>query len=606
MKKILRYATKVLAYLAITHFSVLGSAALFSNENSIPDDSSAVVNTAVSNEGREEPQFLQPEQAFKFSYETRGDNLLLHWDIAEGYYLYQQRLSIKADGEKRNLENLPQGEHKQDKYFGDVIVYHTRLDVEVPVQDAQTFELKYQGCADAGLCYPPQKVSIHVGNNAGDSLVNNTVPESTSFESTSFQSADQKFFNSFSEHNAFYSIFLFFIMGVATAFAGCSYPMFPILSRIIIGQGGEISKFKGFTLSLAYVLPIAIVYALIGVIAGLFGSNLSIWFQQPAALFVVSGTLVLMALSMFGFFELQMPSAIQSKLHAVSSKQTGGSYTGAAIMGFISAFVVSACVVPPVVAAITYITQTGDIFLGAAAMFCFGLGLGFPLILLGLSASWLLPKAGKWMDTVQKVMAIFLLSGAIWIIDRVIPDWITVLLWASLAAFVSYYLFKHKKAEYRSALSKNFFTLLPFAFAVLALGLLVNGVKNELSAKPESVFQYIDNQQELAAVFQENQDRIILLDYYADWCTGCQTMEKKIFKDPGIAAQLAQFKTLKVDLSDMSEEKEHLMKQQGIVGPPSFLFFTPQGKELISLRVTGELNREDLSKILARALDQTI
>jgi len=393
----------------------------------------------------------------------------------------------------------------------------------VPIENAKTINLSYQGCAEAGLCYPPQKIDINLSN--------------VQIEET--KTATQTLFDNFTEKSAIYTLFIFFAMGVATAFAGCSYPMFPILSKIIVGHKGEVTKLKGFTLSLAYVLPIAFVYAGIGVVAGTFGSNLSAWFQQPIALIVVSGTLALIALSMFGLFEIQMPSSVQTRLSAISSKQTGGSYMSAAIMGFVSAFIVSACVVPPIVAAVTYITQTGDTLLGAGAMFCFGLGLGFPLLMLGLSASWLLPKAGNWMDNVQKVMAIFLFSGAIWIVDRVIPSWLTVLLWACLAAFVSIYLFQKVPGKISLGVSA--------ISGLLALAVLVNGFNEQFNPSRHSNFEYIEDKAQLENLIKNNEQQVLLIDFYADWCTACQHMEKHVFTDTKIEAQLTQFKTIKHD-----------------------------------------------------------
>jgi thiol:disulfide interchange protein DsbD len=526
----------------------------------------------------EKPKFLNPEDAFMFSYTEKEDTLSLNWEIAEGYYLYQKRLKIKADGETIELPTLPKGELKQDKYFGEVFVYHDSLSFNLNTKQAKTISLSYQGCAEAGLCYPPQKVNINL----------------TGSEPEQVQSKSQTLFDNFTDKSAVYTLLIFFAMGVATAFAGCSYPMFPILSKIIVGHKGEVTKLKGFTLSLAYVLPIAFVYAGIGVVAGLFGSNLSAWFQQPIALFVVSATLFLMALSMFGVYEIQMPSSIQTRLSSISGNQSGGSYLSAALMGFISAFIVSACVVPPIVAAVTYITQTGDMLLGAGAMFCFGLGLGFPLLLLGMSASWLLPKAGNWMDSIQKVMAIFLLSGAIWIIDRIIPSWLTYLLWASLAAFVSIYLFQKVPGKFAKVISA--------ISGVLALGILVNGFNEQFNSDHHSNFEYLENNVELKAALQKNTQQIVLIDFYADWCTACQYMEKHVFTDPKISAQVTQFKTIKIDLSDMSKEKEALMKQYGVIGPPAYLFISPSGKELESLRVVGEVDSDEFSTILSKAL----
>lgn len=521
--------------------------------------------------------FLPVDQAFALSHEAQGAQLKIHWDIAGGYYLYQKRIQIKAGGEEFEIENLPQAELKHDPYFGEVLVYHDDLTIVIEPGEFNILEVSYQGCAEKGLCYPPQTRSI--------SLYGQPVEKE-------YGSSSSKYLNSFSDKSKLYTLFIYFLVGVATAFAGCSYPMFPILSKIIVGQKNA-TKLKSFTLSLSYVLPIAFVYAGIGILAGSFGSNLANWFQQPIALVLVSLTLFIMALSMFGLFEIQMPSSIQSKLSTISGKQSGGSYVSAALMGFISAFIVSACVVPPVVAAVTYITKTGDIWLGATAMFVFGIGLGFPLLLLGLSAGWLLPKAGNWMNKIQGIMAIFLLTAAIWILDRIIPDWITYLLWASLAIFSSIYITRLFSSKYAVGIS-----VLSGVLALCLLGFsFVKFFEQDIHD-----FEYVTSISEIESTIDNNETKIIMIDVYADWCTACKKMENHVFKEPAVALQLEQMKKLKLDLSQINEQKKEVMKKYKIIGPPAFIFLTPDGNELESLRVIGELDSEAFAEVLAQAL----
>lgn len=555
--------------------------ALASPFNVANEDTSPKLNgiSNTENASIEEDKFLPVDEAFKLSQNRQGNRLVIKWEIADGYYLYQSRLKLKSGSEKVDLTPyLPQAETKQDPYFGEMQVYHHELVLNLETPSSNILEITYQGCAEAGLCYPPQKRVLDINKE-----------QQGTYESTS-----DRFLNSFTDKSILYTLFIYFLVGVATAFAGCSYPMFPILSKIIVGQK-DATKLKSFTLSLAYVLPIALVYAAIGVLAGTLGSNLANWFQQPIALVIISLTLFAMALSMFGLYELQMPSSIQTRLSNISHSQQGGSYLSAAIMGFISAFIVSACVVPPVVAAVSYVTKTGDVWLGAGAMFSFGLGLGSPLLLLGLSAGWLLPKAGAWMDKVQRVMGVFLLSAAIWIIDRVIPDWITFILWASLAAFVSVYLTRLFKGKI--ALTSS------VASGLLALVLLSYSFTLQFKDSENIDYEMVDSVQELENIIANNPSQHMMLDFYADWCTACKKMEHEIFMKPEIAAQLSQFRKIKIDLSQMSQENVDLMKKYEVIGPPAFLFLTPEGKELESLRVIGELNEKEFSLVLSKVLE---
>lgn len=537
-------------------------------------------------------EFLSPEQAFQFVELVEPDSVILQWQIADNYYLYQNRIKVFADGVQLAIENFPEAKLKYDEYFGEVGVYYHFLDLPIQVGDAKNLEVHYQGCADAGLCYPPQTSSVNLTGETKASPTGNT-GGSSSFD---VNASDFKLLELLSSGSTLTTLSLFFLVGIITAFAGCSYPMFPILSKIIVGEGKDITRGKAFSLSLAYVLPIAVVYAILGVVAGSFGSNLSNWFQTPLALFAVAAVLIAMALSMFGLYELQVPSAIQSKFNQLSNQQRGGSYISAMSMGVLSAFIVSACTVPPIVAAITYIAQTGDILLGASAMFLFGLGLGFPLLLLGLSASWLLPKAGAWMDSVQKVMGVFLLSAAIYIIGRIAPEWVTQILWASLAGSVGLVLILNTH--------KPVFKIFGGICLALAGALLIQLAPQEQSTTSHAEdFHIISSIAELDSAVQAS-DKAIFIDYYADWCTSCVKMENKVYPLANIQAQLENFTLLKIDLTEMTANKEALMRSHQVVGPPSILFLQANGEELRELRITGEVSAEQFSEALSKVLTQ--
>jgi len=539
-----------------------------------------------------EEEFLSPEQAFQFVELVEPDSVVLQWQIADNYYLYKNRIKVLADGVELAIENFPKAKLKYDEYFGEVGVYYHFLDLPIQVGDAKQLEVHYQGCADAGLCYPPQISTVSLTGGASPATTNNTRGASK-FD---INASDFKLLELLSSGSTLTTLSLFFLVGIITAFAGCSYPMFPILSKIIVGEGTDITRRKAFSLSLAYVLPIAVVYAILGIIAGSFGSNLSNWFQTPLALFAVAAVLIAMALSMLGLYELQMPSVIQSKLNQISNQQKGGSYLSAMSMGVLSAFIVSACTVPPIVAAITYIAQTGDTLLGASAMFLFGLGLGFPLLLLGLSASWLLPKAGAWMDNLQKVMGVFLLSAAIYIIGRFAPEWVTQILWTLLAASTGLVLILNTQ--------KTAFKVFGGLCFALAGALAIQLVPAEQSATSHAEdFQIISSISELSSAVQAS-EKAIFIDYYADWCTSCVKMENNVYPLANIQAQLENFTLLKIDLTTMTADKEALMRSQQVIGPPAMLFLHPNGEELRELRITGEVSAQQFSTHLSQVLAQ--
>lgn len=547
-----------------------------------------------------EEEFLQPEEAFQFIHlvnDVDGNrDIILQWQIAEGYYLYQHRTKVLADGKEIRIEKFPKGVTKHDEYFGEITAHYNFLDIPLKAVNAKQLEIQFQGCADAGLCYPPMTAHVNLDSEA----MNADKPETPIDSRTTSKNPwsidnDFELIQLLNNGSTLTVLLLFFAAGIVTAFAGCSYPMFPILSRIIVGEGKTITRGRAFSLSLAYVLPIAVVYALLGIVAGYFGSNLSSWFQTPIALSIVACILITMALSMFGLYELQMPSAIQSRLNTISNQQQGGTFLGAIVMGIISAFIVSACSVPPIVAAITYIAQSGDTLLGAASMFLFGLGLGFPLLLLGLSASWLLPKAGNWMNAVQKVMGIFLLSAAIYILSRFLPEWVSLSLWILLALSVGI------------ALLWKGQSIIPKVAGGLSvvLAIALASQLNNLNILKKVQFTVINTPTELEKIIAQSQ-RPVLVDYYADWCTSCIKMEKQIYPLPTIKDKLDLFTRVKIDLTQMSVEKENIMQSHQVVGPPAILFFSTQGAEQRELRITGEVSADSFERVLEEVLQRTL
>ncbi|HEX21959.1 MAG TPA: protein-disulfide reductase DsbD, partial [Chromatiales bacterium] len=395
-------------------------------------------------------EFLTAEQAFIPSIEAiDGNTLRAHFEVADGVYLYRDKIafSVKnAPGISLGKPTLPPGDVKVDESFGEMVVYHNSVDLDIPVirsnLDATeiTVVINYQGCADAGFCYPPTSTEIPVMLPAVEAATVDNTPPATSTSDGPAKSEQDRIADSLASGSTILTILTFFGFGLLLAFTPCVFPMIPILSSIIVGQGDELTTRRAFIMSLVYVLAMALTYTVAGVIAGLFGENLQAAFQNPWILGTFSAVFVALAFSMFGFFELQMPSFLQSRLTKVSNKQKGGTLTGVAVMGFLSALIVGPCVAAPLAGALIYIGQTGDAVLGGMALFALSMGMGAPLLAIGTSAGKLLPKAGGWMNVIKAVFGVMLLAVAIWMLERIIPVSVAMLLWAALLIISAVYM----------------------------------------------------------------------------------------------------------------------------------------------------------------------
>jgi thiol:disulfide interchange protein DsbD len=551
-----------------------------------------------------EEEFLDPDEAFSVTVEMTGDKVIAHWSIAKGYYLYQERLGFQlVSGEvKLGQAILPPAKQKQDANFGDVMIYKQDMAVQVPVEGKGHFELlvKYQGCAEAGLCYPPQKQKVSLVAS-GES----TPTTKTEISATENLSETDQITNMLSGGNVWLIVAAFFGIGLLLAFTPCVFPMIPILSSIIVGQGETLTTRKAFTLSLVYVLAMALTYTAAGVLAGLFGANLQAAFQNPWILGSFSIVFIALALSMFGFFELQLPASLQAKLADVSNKQQGGTLTGVAIMGLLSALIVGPCVAPPLAGALIYIGQTGDALLGGAALFALSMGMGVPLLLVGTAAGKFMPRAGGWMDNVKAVFGVSLLAVAIWMLSRILPDMLVMLLWAGLAIASAIYLGaldtvttgwqKLWKALGVMLLAWGMFLLIAIASgghsALQPLAHLVgHGTASPASASiSHPTFTKISSIAELNSALANatSQNKSVLLDFYADWCVSCKEMESFTFADPNVAKAMESLVLLQVDMTNNTDQDKALLKQFGVVGPPAILFFDSQGNEIRALRVVG-------------------
>lgn len=550
--------------------------------------------------GSSEPELLPAEEAFILNAEIneRG-NIHANWFIAEEYYLYKHQFKFSPITEGLVLGNavIPAGEAKIDSFFGDVEVYHHSVDIEIPILAAPSgvfeVEIRNQGCAEIGLCYPPQKAVVSFEKTA---QTNNPAENTPASSPTSGDGSSE--LASLLNQSPAWAVLVFAGLGILLSFNPCSYPMYPILSRIIVGQGSQITRRKGVLLSLAYVIPMAAMYAVAGALIALAGQNLFAASQSPIWLGAVIAILLLLSLSMFGVYELQLPASVQTKLNRVSETQRSGSYAGAAIMGAISALVVGACVLPPLTAALLFISQSGNVALGATAMFAFGLGMGVPLVAIGFSAGWLLPKAGAWMDSIKRAFGILLIAAAIYIASRLLPESLTLALWGLLLLGTGLLLGGLRTNQQGKALLAQLLGMASLLWGAIALIGAAQGnhqLLQPLSSDSTSLttqaahiqWKQANNSEELQALLAEHPQAMV--DIYADWCIPCKKMEKEVFANSAVQAALAGRTLIQVDVTDDNDEHKQLKSHFNIINPPTVMFFN-NSQEIRSSRITGEMN----------------
>jgi len=583
--------------------------------------------------GSGEDEVLEPDQAFQFSMDVADPNTLMaYWQIAPDHYMYRGKVSFDlAEGQAVQIGqvNLPAGEKKHDEFFGDIEVYHNQVEARIPLirtsLEPTTVQLTatYQGCAEkTGICYPPIKKTLSLALPAATSLAAATTEPSGPVTQPEVVSEQDQIAASLASGNTLLTILTFFGFGLLLAFTPCVFPMIPILSSIIVGQGKSITTRKAFFMSLTYVLAMALTYTAAGVIAGWFGENLQAAFQNPWVLGSFAAVFVALSLSMFGFYDLQMPSALQSKLTEISNRQQGGTLIGVAVMGFLSALIVGPCVAAPLAGALIYIGQTGDAILGGAALFALSLGMGAPLIAIGTSAGKLLPRAGGWMDAIKAVFGVMLLAVAIWMLERVIPPAVTMLLWAVLLIVSAIYM---KALDSLSPDSRGWQKLWKgIGVVLLVLGTLqligaaaggrdylqpLKGLQLGIGSGTTSSEQHLafkriksveDLQRELTSA--SNQGKQVMLDFYADWCIYCKDYEKYVFTDPRVQQTLSNVVLLQADVTANDEQDKALLKHVKVTAPPAILFFDKRGSEMRGYRLVGSMDADEFLAHLGKVL----
>jgi len=571
--------------------------------------------------------FLPPEKAFRLTATASGDDRVqLDWIIAPGYYLYRDRIKIADDSNRIGTPVFPEGQTKQDEYFGKQVVYHQELIATVPLAKPAdggaplALRVTYQGCAEAGLCYPPVTQALTVAFAAapgGSGTVGPRGPgagaSGTGAAAASSAGAPQGYVSeqdrlaALLRSGSLATVLLeFFVGGLLLAFTPCVLPMVPILSGLIVGHGGHVRSSRALLLSLTYVLGMSLTYTITGVAFAAAGKQVQAVFQQPWIIALFAALFVAMALSMFGLFTLQMPSFIQTRVASLSNRQRAGHFGSVAVMGALSALIVTTCVGPVLVAALIVIGQTGDMFRGGAALFAMSLGMGAPLIVVGSSAGRWLPRAGVWMDGIKQLFGALMLAMAAWMLARIVPDRMALALWAvpTLAAAVVLWNFRA-----RLWLPKGIAVLAALYGAALLFG-AARGADDPLHPLSQAVqaealpFHAIANVADLRREVQAAAaaHQAVMLDIDADWCTSCKEMQRYTFSDPEVQHALQPVRLLRANVTANSADDQALLHEFQIYGPPTIAFYDADGHEQQRYRVVGFMPASRFAALLRQAL----
>ena len=546
------------------------------------------------------PAFLPVDEAFQFSAakSENQENVIVNWSIAEGYYLYQEKISVKLNQEENASFDVAtfsiSPEDYNDPYFGLMKIFKKPVQAifkasHPPLKAEDVVEIAYQGCT-SGFCYPPEVKEIKVADLPIAQIANT---EKTSEKSTSLSAQPKAEQDRLAESlfNSKYAVFGFFLLGLGLAFTPCVLPMLPLLSAIVIGQNQRPNMWRAFALSFVYVQGMALTYTLLGLIVAAIGLPFQVALQHPYVMIGLSIIFVLLALSMFGVFTLQLPSSLQTKLSLLSQQQKAGAFGGVFLMGMIAGLVASPCTSAPLSGALLYVAQSGDLFTGAITLYLLALGMGVPLILITLFGNKILPKSGMWMETVKKLFGFVMLALPVFLISRILPDEWTPRLWAMLGtAFFIWFAFQMPKNG-TGWVFRIFFlvaamiSVKPLQTWVWGETLTSSAVENKAVSHVE--FKKVKSEAELQQALSENNKSLVMLDLYADWCVACKEFEKETFSDPSVQKAFGDMLLLQVDMTKNSEENRALMTKYKVLGLPTILFFNRDGKEIEGSRVNG-------------------
>ena len=562
-------------------------------------------------------EFLKVDKEFIFDFHQQKNKLQVSFNIADGYYLYRHQFKFTTSNATIVPVDLPTGESHEDEFFGIQQIFTGQLTFTIDIEQASSdasLTVRYQGCAKKGLCYPPTKKTIDLSEVA---LTANTASDTSNvLAALDISSEQQKNVtatkaNSSEQHqladmlkgdNIWLTLVAFFVGGLLLSFTPCVFPMYPILTGIIVGQGDKLSTKKAFTLSFFYVQGMAVTYTLLGIVVAIAGAQFQAMFQHPIVLIALSALFIFLALSMFGIFNLALPSSWQNKLNQLSSNQKGGSYIGVLVMGAISGLVASPCTTAPLTGALLYISQSGDIFLGASALYALSLGMGLPLLVLGSSGGKLLPKAGNWMNVIKNIFGLLLLAVPIFLLERFLPVLVIDVLWAVLILATAGYFYtvnQDSSKTFGFGLRSIIIFLVFFIGANKAYQLVYPASNISISQQTDNHgFIHVKNLTEMnQAIAKANAEgKTVMVDLYADWCIACKEFEEYTFFEANVQKSLAGTVLLQIDLTDTgSKDSVELMSTFDIFGLPSILFFDLKGNELSQRRVTGFMGADEFS-----------
>ena len=540
-----------------------------------------------------QPEFLHPDKAFKMSVTNIGEKkIMIDWQIEKGYYLYMGMFEFSTDRENVKIINaqMPDGTKKVDEFFGNVDVYYNSTSAELTFDNINkntNLTIKYQGCADAGLCYPPIKKVISLDKYSSEEGL---------FLKTS--SSNDQFYitEQLNTQSIILNIFLFLLAGLLLSFTPCVFPMIPILTGIIVGQGPNISRKKSFLLSLTYVLAMAFTYSIAGTIIAISGINIQASLQSPYVIGALTTLFIILALSMFNFITIQMPQYFQNILINKSNNSKSGSYVGVGIMGSLSALIVGPCVTAPLIGALVYIASTNNYIIGATALFSLGIGMGLPLLILGTSASELMKKIGPYLEIVNKLFGVLFLVVAVWLVERILSIYMAAFLWASLAAFIAWIFYRSSAQGY---IIKNILNVLSIALVSYSLlqlyGLKVNDnfqpTTSFIETKDSQIFVKLKSTTDLYDSIK-NTKNITMVDLWADWCVACKELDKYTFSDLRVRQSLKNINIIKFDVTENNDDHSKFLSDNQIYGPPALMFFDNNGDEIKSARIVGFIDAD--------------
>lgn len=583
----------------------------------IPVSAQQTAAPSVLSALNQDNQFLPVEQAFAFDFRQNGNELELSWTIAEGYYLYKEKIKLAGVAVSFSHPTMPAGEAHEDEYFGKTEVYRNSLSIKVPLADIDAkdavLKVRFQGCADAGLCYPPvtQQIPLIAAKASKTDAVNPEAPANAK-TGTPAVSSQLELASRLGNDRGLLTLGLFFMLGLGLAFTPCVFPMYPILTSIIVGQGNKLSTGQAFRLSMAYVQGMAITYSLLGLVVASAGVKFQAAFQHPAVLIGISILFVVLALAMFGVFTLQLPSSWQEKVSNISNNQQGGSIKGALVMGVLSGLVASPCTTAPLTGVLLYIAQSGDMLYGALVLYILSLGMGLPLLVLGSSGGKILPRPGAWMDLVKAIFGFLLLSVPLLLLSRILSADVLLVLSSLLVAVFAAFI-QQSQQLFQKPLARTLCWLIAtlmisttvivnyqhwFAPTTAAANqVVVDGSRATAAGEFIDITSLADLEQQLTTAKAAGQ--YVMLDFFAQWCVACKEFEHITFADGAVKAEMAKIRLLRIDVTDPTTEQQQVLDKFQVLGLPTLLFFTPNGDEMTQSRVTGFQGPEEFKSHLS-------